>query len=60
MIVELTPDGIELARRAVLLAAEKESVVVSELSPRERDQLNGYLRRLMLVFEAQERARGER
>jgi DNA-binding MarR family transcriptional regulator len=60
VIVELTPDGIELARRAVLLAAEKESVVVSELSPRERDQLNDYLRRLMLVFEAQERARGER
>jgi DNA-binding MarR family transcriptional regulator len=58
--VELTELGLETWRRAAAATAEHESMVAAALTAREKDQLNDLLRRLMLAFEEQERARGER
>jgi DNA-binding MarR family transcriptional regulator len=60
VVVELTPDGLELILQALATAAARESVIASALSDREKDQLNDLLRRLMVRFEDQERDRGER
>ena len=54
VIIELTDKGSEVWNRAVGVQGEKERLVASALDERERKQLNGLLRRLMLVFEAQE------
>ena len=60
VVVELTDEGLELGRRAALMSGQRESVVASALTDREKEQLTDLLRRLMLKFEDQERARGER
>jgi DNA-binding MarR family transcriptional regulator len=60
VVVELTPDGLELVLRALATTAQRESVIASALSDREKEQLNDLLRRLMVRFEDQERVRGER
>jgi DNA-binding MarR family transcriptional regulator len=54
VIVELTEKGSEVWQRAVGVQGEKERLVASALDDREKKQLNALLRRLMLVFEAQE------
>jgi DNA-binding MarR family transcriptional regulator len=51
--VELTPAGENAYRQPTATAATKEALVASALNRREREQLNGYLRRLMLAFERQ-------
>ena len=54
VIVELTEKGSDVWHRAVGVQGEKERLVASALDDREKKQLNALLRRLMLVFEAQE------
>jgi DNA-binding MarR family transcriptional regulator len=54
VIVELTEKGNDVWLRAVGAQGEKERLVASALDDREKKQLNALLRRLMLVFEAQE------
>ena len=51
VVVELTDHGRETYRRAVGVQAEKEALVAAALNPREKSQLNGLLRKLMLEFE---------
>jgi len=51
--VELTPAGETAYRQPTAAAAVKEALVASALNQREREQLNGYLRRLMIAFEQQ-------
>jgi DNA-binding MarR family transcriptional regulator len=60
VVVELTPDGLEVILKALATAAARESVIAAALSDREKTQLNDLLRRLMVRFEDQERERGER
>jgi DNA-binding MarR family transcriptional regulator len=60
VVVELTPEGLDVTLRALATAAERESVIAAALSDREKAQLSDLLRRLMIRFEDQERARGER
>src|SRR5438128_9763011 len=52
--VELTSKGKALYDRAVGAQAAKESIVAAALDPRQQDQLNDLLRRLMLEFERRE------
>jgi DNA-binding MarR family transcriptional regulator len=54
VIVELTEKGNDVWLRAVGAQGEKERLVASALDDREKKQLNALLRRLMLVFEAEE------
>jgi DNA-binding MarR family transcriptional regulator len=49
--VELTPAGEQAYRQPTATAATKEALIASALNLREREQLNGYLRRLMIAFE---------
>jgi DNA-binding MarR family transcriptional regulator len=49
--VELTPAGEQAYRQPTATAAAKEALIASALNGREREQLNGYLRRLMIAFE---------
>jgi DNA-binding MarR family transcriptional regulator len=49
--VELTPAGEQAYRQPADTAAAKEALIASTLNQREREQLNGYLRRLMIAFE---------
>ena len=49
--VELTPAGEQSYRKPTETAATKEALIASALNQREREQLNGYLRRLMIAFE---------
>ena len=49
--VELTPAGEQAYRKPTATAAAKEALIASALNGREREQLNGYLRRLMIAFE---------
>jgi DNA-binding MarR family transcriptional regulator len=49
--VELTPAGEQAYRQPTATAATKEALIASALNQREREQLNGYLRRLMIAFE---------
>jgi DNA-binding MarR family transcriptional regulator len=51
--VELTPAGDAAYRQPTETAATKEALIASALNEREREQLNGYLRRLMIAFERQ-------
>jgi DNA-binding MarR family transcriptional regulator len=51
--VELTPAGETAYRQPTVAAAAKEALVASALNQREQEQLNGYLRRLMIAFEQQ-------
>jgi DNA-binding MarR family transcriptional regulator len=49
--VELTPAGEQAYRQPTATAATKEALIASALNHREREQLNAYLRRLMIAFE---------
>ncbi len=49
--VELTEAGRKAYRRPVDTAAKKEALLASALNPREREQLNEMLRRLMVAYE---------
>ena len=51
VLVELTERGREVWEEAVVVQAEKEALLAGALNAREREQLNGLLRRLMLEFE---------
>jgi DNA-binding MarR family transcriptional regulator len=51
VLVELTDQGRALHEEAIGVQAQKERLFASTLSKREREQLNGLLRRLMLAFE---------
>ena len=51
VLVELTDRGRKLWEEAVGVQAEKEALVASALTKRERDLLNDLLRRLMVAFE---------
>ena len=53
--VELTAKGKKLYESAVGAQAAKEAIVAAALDPRQQDQLNDLLRRLMLEFERRER-----
>src|SRR3954447_19768245 len=52
--VELTPAGREAYERAVAAQAAKESLIAGALSPREQDELNRLLRKVMRAFEARD------
>lgn len=54
--VELTEKGRETWEKAVAAQAAKEAVVTASLSEREKEQLTKLLRKLMLAFEAREKA----
>jgi DNA-binding MarR family transcriptional regulator len=51
VLVELTDEGRTLWEAAIGVQAEKEKLFASVLDEDEREQLNGFLRRLMLAFE---------
>jgi DNA-binding MarR family transcriptional regulator len=51
VLVELTERGREVWEEAVVVQAEKEVLLAGALNARDREQLNGLLRRLMLEFE---------
>jgi len=51
LLIELTPAGLERVNRALDVHLENEHRLLSGLSPAERDQLAGLLRRLLLSFE---------
>ena len=51
VLVGLTDEGRKLWEAAIGVQAEKEALFASVLSKPEREQLNDYLRRLMLAFE---------
>lgn len=52
--VELTPEGHKIHRQSTAVQGEKEALIASALSERERDQLNALLRRVMIAFEEKE------
>ena len=54
VLVELTQQGIERYQKTVGVQAEKEVLVTSALSGREKAQLNGLLRKMMVEFERRE------
>lgn len=54
VLVELTEEGKERYQRTVGVQAEKEALVTSALSAREKAQLNGLLRKMMVEFERRE------
>jgi DNA-binding MarR family transcriptional regulator len=49
--VELTAAGRKLYKQSTATAAAREALLASALNEREREQLNGLLRRLMIAFE---------
>lgn len=51
VLVELTKAGRKVWEEAIGVQAEKEALFTSALTKREREQLNGLLRRLMREFE---------
>jgi DNA-binding MarR family transcriptional regulator len=57
VVVELTARGQETYRSAVGVQAQKEALFAAALSDREKAQLNGLLRRLMIEFERREGTR---
>ncbi len=56
LLVEITEDGHRVWRESVGAQAKKEALVTqAALDPDEREELNSYLRRLMIAFEREER-----
>jgi DNA-binding MarR family transcriptional regulator len=55
--VELTPAGRKAYKRCVAEQAAKEGSIVGVLNDREKEQLNGMLRRLMIAAEQHDRGR---
>ena len=59
VVVELTDEGRRVWHESVHVQAEKEALITAAaLDGAERDELNNYLRRLMLAFERSEGAAG--
>jgi DNA-binding MarR family transcriptional regulator len=54
VVVELTEHGHDVYRSAVGVQAEKEQLLASALTAKEKTQLNALLRQLMLEFERRE------
>jgi DNA-binding MarR family transcriptional regulator len=50
--IELTEEGDRIWSEAVGVQAEKERLIAAALDPREQEQLNGLLRKLMLAMGA--------
>jgi DNA-binding MarR family transcriptional regulator len=60
ILVEITEAGMRVWHESVGVQAEKEALVTAAaLDAREREELNGFLRRLMLSFERSEGAEGK-
>jgi len=60
ILVEITDEGMRVWQESVGVQAEKEALVTgAALDADEREELNGYLRRLMLSFERSEGAEGK-
>jgi DNA-binding MarR family transcriptional regulator len=57
VVVELTARGQETYRSAVGVQAQKEALFAAALNDREKAQLNGLLRQLMIEFERREGSR---
>ena len=57
VVVELTEHGRETYRRTVGVQAQKEALFAGALNEREKVQLNGLLRQLMIEFERREGSR---
>jgi len=55
VVVEPTDHGRETILRAIGVQAEKEALFAAALTPGEKKQLNGLLRKLMLEFERREK-----
>ena len=55
IVVETTDHGRETILRAIGVQAEKEALFAAALTPGEKKQLNGLLRKLMLEFERREK-----
>ncbi len=55
VVVELTEEGRATYQRAVGVQATKEALIAAALNQREKQQLSGLLRKLMLEFERNER-----
>ena len=55
VVVETTDHGRETILRAIGVQAEKEALFAAALTPGEKKQLNGLLRKLMLEFERREK-----
>lgn len=51
VLVQLTPKGLRIHREAIGVQAEKEALLAAALTEREKVQLEGLLRRLMLALE---------
>jgi DNA-binding MarR family transcriptional regulator len=59
IVVELTPEGERVWHESVDAQAQKEALITAAaLDAGERDELNGFLRRLMLAFERSEGTAG--
>jgi DNA-binding MarR family transcriptional regulator len=58
VLVELTDEGRVAWDTAAGVQGRKEAFFASALSPTEQTRLNGLLRKVMLAFEARERAAG--
>jgi DNA-binding MarR family transcriptional regulator len=54
VLVELTDKGLKMWEEALRTGAAQEALVTAALTPEEKQQLNGLLRRLMLEFERRE------
>jgi DNA-binding MarR family transcriptional regulator len=51
VIVELTDKGLERHEQAMVIQAPKEALLAEALTDREKEQLNGLLRRVMITLE---------
>ena len=59
VLVELTDEGLRIWHESVDVQAQKEALITAAaLDSGERDELNAYLRRLMLAFERSEGGEG--
>ena len=60
ILVEITDEGMRVWHESVDVQAEKEALITAAaLDADEREELNGFLRRLMLAFEHSEGAAGK-
>jgi DNA-binding MarR family transcriptional regulator len=55
VVVELTDHGHGTIQKTVGAQAQKEALMAAALGPRERKQLNGLLRKVMMELERRER-----
>jgi len=60
ILVEITDEGMRVWHESVDVQAEKEALITAAaLDAHEREELNGFLRRLMMAFERSEGAEGK-